>query len=335
MRHPAAIRASLAALAGMSLLLAACGSGDGASSVSPGAGSSDGVIDVVASTNVYGDIVRTIGGDKVNVSAIITKTSQDPHSYEATAQDRLLVSKADLVIENGGGYDGFIHKMADDSNIDHANILTAVELSGLAPEEAHAGSTASAASEPAGEHGHAHEHGDFNEHVWYSLDAMSRLADAVAVKLGELEPGSAATFTKNAAAFKSEIGGLTGTLAALKDGGAGASVAVTEPVPLYLLEAAGLENRTPADYTAAIEEGSDVPPAALKAATDLAGSKDISFLAYNEQTEGPQTEALKKAAESAGVPVIDFSETLPEGKTYLQWMTDNVENVSKVLEKNS
>ncbi len=73
----------------------------------------------------------------------------------------------------------------------------------------------------------------------------------------------------------------------------------------------------------------------LKAATELAGSKDIRFLAYNEQTEGPQTEALKKAAESAGVPVIDFSETLPEGKTYLQWMTDNVENVSKVLEKNS
>jgi len=33
--------------------------------------------------------------------------------------------------------------------------------------------------------------------------------------------------------------------------------------------------------------------------------------------------------------VVDFSETLPDGKTYLQWMTDNVENISKVLEKNS
>ena len=334
MRHPAAVRTSLAALAGMSLLLTACGS-SGAPSATSGTGSTAGVVDVVASTNVYGDIAAIIGGDRVNVTSIITKTSQDPHSYEATAQDRLLVSKAELVIENGGGYDTFLHKMADDSNIDHANILTAVELSGLAPEEVHAESTASAASEPAGEHGNAHEHGDFNEHVWYSLDAMSRLADAVAVKLGELEPGSAATFTENAAAFKSEIGGLNGTLAALKDRGVSASVAVTEPVPLYLLEAAGLENRTPADYTAAIEEGSDVPPTALKAATDLAGSKDISFLAYNEQTEGPQTEALKRAAESAGVPVINFSETLPEGKTYLQWMTDNVENVSKVLEKNS
>jgi zinc/manganese transport system substrate-binding protein len=330
-RHPAAIRTSLAALAGVSLLLTACAAGGGAPSATSGTDSSAGVVDVVASTNVYGDIAAIIGGDKVNVTSLITKTSQDPHSYEATAQDRLLVSKAELVIENGGGYDAFLHKMADDSNIPHSNIVTAVEVAGLAPEEDHTESPV--ASESAD--GHDHEHGEFNEHVWYSLDAMGKLADAVAAKLGELEPGSAALFTSNAATFKTGVDGLAGKLAALKANGAGAAVAVTEPVPLYLLEAAGLENRTPADYTAAIEEGSDVPPAVLKAATDLAGSKDIRFLAYNEQTEGPQTQALKKAAESAGVPVIDFSETLPEGKTYLQWMTDNVDNVSKVLEKNS
>ena len=312
-------------------MLTACGSGGGAPSATSGTESAAGVVDVVASTNVYGDIAAIIGGDKVNVTSIITKTSQDPHSYEATAQDRLVVSKADLVIENGGGYDEFLHKMAHDSNIQHGNILTAVEVSGLAPEEDHADS--SAASESAD--GHDHVHGEFNEHAWYSLDAMGKLADSLAAKLAELEPGSAALFTSNAATFKAGVDELAGKLAALKANDAGAAVAVTEPVPLYLLEAAGLENKTPADFTAAIEEGSDVPPAVLKAATELAGSKDIRFLAYNAQTEGPQTQALKKAAEAAGVPVIDFSETLPEGKTYLQWMTDNVDNVSKVLEKNS
>jgi zinc/manganese transport system substrate-binding protein len=284
----------------------------------------------VASTNVYGDIAGLIGGDQVNVTSIITKTSQDPHSYEATAQDRLAVSKADLVIENGGGYDEFLHKMAHDSNLPHGNILTAVEIAGLAPEEEHMESAA--AQDDAG---HDHQHGEFNEHAWYSLDAMGKLADSLAVKLGELEPGSAARFTANAATFKAGVDGLNAKLAGLKAKAAGSPVAATEPVPLYLLEAAGLENRTPEDYTAAIEEGSDVPPAVLKAATELAGSPDLRFLAYNAQTEGPQTQALKKAAEAAGVPVLDFSETLPEGKTYLQWMTDNVDNVSKVLEKNS
>jgi len=327
-RRSAAARSSLAAFAGLGLLLSAC-AGEGSPSASSSA--ADG-INVVASTNVYGDIAEAVGGDKVNVTAIINKTTQDPHSYEATAQDRLVVSKAEIVVENGGGYDGFIHTMADDSNIPHSRIVSAVEVSGLAPEEP-AGEAEPTPGETADDHGHSHDHGEFNEHVWYSLPAMGKLADDLAAKLGEVDPGSAATFTANAETFKSGLEGLNSRLAALAATEAGTSVAVTEPVPLYMLEAAGLENLTPSDYTAAIEEGTDVPPAVLKAATDLAGSKDLRFLAYNSQTEGPQTQALKKAAESSGVPVIDFSETLPEGKTYVQWMTENVDNISKVLEK--
>jgi zinc/manganese transport system substrate-binding protein len=326
-RHSAA-RSSLAALAGLGLLLTACSPQPEASSEA-----AEG-INVVASTNVYGDIAKTIGGDKVSVTAIITKTSQDPHSYEATAQDRLAVSKAEVVIENGGGYDGFLHTLAEDSSIDAGNVLNAVELSGLAHPEEGASGEATPAESASGE-AQAHDHGELNEHVWYSLSAMGRLADDLAAKLGELEPASAAAFDANAAAFKADLEELTGKLEGLKAGAAGAPVAVTEPVPVYLLEDAGLENATPADYTAAIEEGSDVPPAVLKAATDLVANKSVRFLAYNGQTEGPQTEALKKAAEAAGVPVVDFSETLPEGKTYVQWMTDNVNNVSKVLETNS
>jgi zinc/manganese transport system substrate-binding protein len=187
------LRTSLtAALAGAGLMLTACGS-PAASQEQADAG-----VSVVTSTNVYGDIVKAIGGDKVDVKAIITKSSQDPHSYEATAQDRLAISKADLVVENGGGYDDFIHKMADDSKISHDNVVSAVEVSGLAPEEAggHSEST---------EGGHAHDHGEFNEHVWYSVPAMGRLADAVATKLGALAPGSSAEFTANATAYKSRL----------------------------------------------------------------------------------------------------------------------------------
>jgi zinc/manganese transport system substrate-binding protein len=310
------VRTSItAAIAGLGLLLTACGTTPETSA--PTAGNR---IPVVTSTNVYGEIVESIGGDKVNVTAIISRTSQDPHSYEASAQDRLAISKAKLVLENGGGYDDFVHTMADDNNIPHDSIISAVAPAG--------GSTPSATAES----GHSHGHGDFNEHVWYSPQAMSRLADAVAAKLGTIDPGSSAEFKANAASFKSGLTELEGKLAAIKKARGGSSVAVTEPVPLYLLEAAGLDNRTPAEYTAAIEEGTDVSPAVLKAATALAASPDTRLLAYNEQTDGPQTEALKDAATAAGTPVVNFSETLPDGKTYLQWMADNVANISKALE---
>ena len=321
--HRPAARAVVAAFAGATLLLTACAPTSGNSAAGNSAGDGDGIVEVVASTSVYGDLVGTIGADKVRVNSIITRTSQDPHSYEATTQDKLAVSKAELLIENGGGYDSFIHKLADDTGLDHANVLNAVELSGLAPEET---------ADPSGAaDGHGHEHAGFNEHVWYSLPAMARLADAIAAKLGELEPSSAETFRSNAAAFKDSLGGLDTRLAGIKASAGAAPVAVTEPVPLYLLDAAGLENQTPDEYTAAIEEDTDVPPAVLKATTDLMGSGSIRLLAYNQQTEGPQTVAVKDAAAAAGVPVVNFSETLPEGKTYLQWMTENVDNIAKAL----
>lgn len=323
--RPSAVRSTLAAAAGLGLLLTGCSAQQ--QEASPGG--SDGIA-VVAATNVYGDIAAAIGGDKVSVTSIITKTSQDPHSYEANAQDRLAVSKADLVITNGGGYDEFMHTLVDGSKLDQGKVIDAVEVSGLAhPED---GATGTAAGPEQSEAGHGHDHGAFNEHVWYSLHAMEHLADEVEARLSALEPGSATEFKANAGAFKSSLEGLHGKLDTLKAAADGTQVAVTEPVPLYLLEDAGLVNATPADYTSAIEEGSDVPPAVLKAATDLVAGKSVRLLAYNSQTEGPQTEALKKAAESAGVPVVDFNETLPDGKTYVQWMTDNVENISKVLE---
>jgi zinc/manganese transport system substrate-binding protein len=321
MRRPAA-RALVAAVAGVSVLLTACSPTAESGTASAG----DGVVEVVASTSVYGDIVSAIGGDKVRVTSIIARTSQDPHSYEATTQDKLAVSKAELLLENGGGYDDFIHKLADDTGLDHANVLNAVELSGLAPREEAGASTEASDS---GEHGHTYE--GFNEHVWYSLPAMARLTDAVAAKLGELEPSSAAAFTASAAAFKESLAGLEAKLAASKASAGPAAVAVTEPVPLYLLEAAGLEDKTPAEYTAAIESDADVPPAVLKAAVDLVRSGGVRMLAYNSQTEGPQTLALKEAAVAAGVPVLNFSETLPDGQSYLQWMAGNVDGITRTL----
>ncbi|MFJ4207228.1 metal ABC transporter solute-binding protein, Zn/Mn family [Paenarthrobacter sp. NPDC089675] len=316
-----AARLSMAAFTAVAAIsLSSCAGAAGS-----GSPSSSGALEVVTSTNVYGDIVKTVGGDKVNVSSIISKTSQDPHSYEASAQDKLVVSKAKLVVENGGGYDGFLHKLADDTNVGHDNMISAVEVSGLAPADANHSEDSHATD------GHDHSHGDFNEHVWYSLDSMGKLADAVATKLGSLDSASAETFKSNAGAFKSKLAELAGKLSALKSANDGAPVAITEPVPLYLLESAGLVNKTPEAYSAAIEEGTDVPASVLKETTDMVAH--VRLLAYNEQTEGPQTESVKKAAEASGVPVVNFTETLPEGKDYLQWMTANVDSISSALKK--
>ncbi|WP_404320423.1 metal ABC transporter solute-binding protein, Zn/Mn family [Arthrobacter luteolus] len=309
-------------LTAAALALSACSASE------DGGDSGDGTIRVVASTNVYGNILETVGGEYVSVESIINRPSQDPHSYEATARDKLAVSEASVVVLNGGGYDAFMETLVKEESVASENVLNAVQISGL-EEESHADED-HAEEETGGVHA-GHSHGAFNEHVWYDPEAMGLLAEAAAERLAELDPENEQVFRDNAADFSAGIQELEQRLEGLRDQASGRDVAMTEPVPAYLLEDAGLHNVTPDDFTESVEEGQDVPPAVLKTMQDLMASGSIAFLAYNEQTSTAQTEAVRRTAEDAGVPVVDFSETLPENEDYLAWMNRNVTAVQDVL----
>ncbi|WP_186760202.1 metal ABC transporter solute-binding protein, Zn/Mn family [Arthrobacter alpinus] len=285
----------------VTLLLGACGSG-----ATPPTGTPDGKISVVASTNVYGSIAEAVGGELVSVHSIINKPGADPHSYEANAQDKLALSKAAVGIENGGGYDDFFVQLAK-GTLTPEQILNVSDLSGLDTGA------------------------DFNEHLWYSLPTMALVADNLAARFTAAKPAQSAAFTANAAAFKDHLSALETRLGALQASHGGKGVAITEPVPLYLLEQAGLMNKTPTEFSLAVENGSDVPATAMVDTVDLMGSGTIAMLAYNNQTEGPQTKAVKAAAQKAGVPVLDFSETLPASMDYIQWMDANVAQLENAL----
>ncbi|MDL5204684.1 zinc ABC transporter substrate-binding protein [Streptomyces sp. ALI-76-A] len=303
----------LALMAGVSLaLLAGCGNSSDSGSGGSGAQSpvASAAIPVVASTNVYGDIARQIGGRKADVTAIISDPDQDPHSYEADTQNQLALSKARVVIENGGGYDDFVDRMLSSSG-SSATVINAVKVSGRT----------------------APEGGELNEHVWYDFPTVARVADRIAAALGEADPADAATFTGNATAFKAKLRLLEEKEVAIRKDHGGEGVAITEPVPLYMLDAAGLVNRTPPRFSEAIEEGDDVSPQVLRATLAVFSGKEVEALVYNEQTSGPQTEKAEAAAEAAGIPVVPVTETLPPGKDYLGWMTGTVGALASALDK--
>lgn len=294
------------------LLTGACGSGG----ASDAAGDK---IPVVASTNVWAGVVTAIGGDAVSVKALIDSPVADPHSYETTAEDALDFTEAKLAVVNGGGYDEFAHQLADQAK--DVPLIDAFELSGHA-EEDHA---------EAAEEGHAdeHDHGGVNEHVWYDLHTVSKVADAVAAQLGKLEPAKAEEFTANAKRFTSELAKVEGQLAELPKG---AKVLATEPVAHYLLEAGGLKDVTPPAFSNAIEGDSDIPVAAQDAVNQLIERKQVSVLVNNPQTETDVTKELLATAERAGVPVVDITETLPEGETdYVQWLRAEVAQLQEAL----
>ena len=296
----------------------------------PAADSNDNTVNIVASTNVYGSIAEAIGGDNVTVTSLITTAAQDPHSYEASAQDQLAISKADLVIENGGGYDPFIDTLIEAAQSD-AVVLNASEASGLLEGDDHAHEEGEEEhAEEEGHEGHDHIEG-FNEHVWYSLHGVGHIGEELSHELGEIDPDNAAEYTANYEAFAAEIATLEGTAEALHTSTEGLGAAITEPVPLYLLESAGFTNQTPDEFSEAIEEGTDVAPATLRDTLALFTAGTVSLLAYNSQTASSETEQVREAAEAAGVPVVEFTETLPDGADYVSWMTSNLNALSAAL----
>ncbi|AAT90112.1 ABC transporter substrate-binding protein [Leifsonia xyli subsp. xyli] len=292
------------ALAAAVLALAGC------SAASPAESTSEGKVRIVASTNVYGDIAAKIAGSTVEITSLMTDPAQDPHSFEASAQSQLAVSKAEILIENGGGYDDFMEKLRNGAKNHDVAVLNVVDLSGKKPVD-----------------------GELNEHVWYDFPTIEKLSTALVSALSKADPGQKATFEKNAETFRGTVAELENRTAELKATYTGQGVAITEPVPLYLLQAMGLQNKTPEKFSEAIEEGSDVSPLVLQQTLDLFSGRSVKLLAYNEQTSGPETESVLAAAKQVGIPVVPVTETLPSGKDYIGWMKANIDAMAAALAK--
>ncbi len=294
-------------------------------------------LQIVASTNVYASIASAIAGDGADVEAIIDDIALDPHEYEATTRDALALDRADLVIMNGGGYDEFMSTLLGAQSTSPV-VIDAVEIADHDDEDgAHAGEDHAddGASEGADEHaGHdhsGHDHGEVNEHVWYDLHAMSDLAHEIADALAELDPDGAAEYQANAEAFVRDLDEVHERAHAIADSHEGLQVASTEPVPHYLLELAGLSDATPAEFTRAVESGVDAPVLVVQDVLELVSGGTVAFLAYNEQTVSPQTQEVLAAAGAAGLPVVSFSELLPEGLDYIEWMSSNVDAIQAAV----
>ncbi|MGH3812068.1 MAG: metal ABC transporter solute-binding protein, Zn/Mn family [Pseudonocardiaceae bacterium] len=263
---------------------------------------------VVTSTDVWGSVARAVAGDATEVKSIINDPSADPHAYESKPTDAAEVTNADLVVFNGGGYDDFMPKIleavGDKPTVEAFALETQKPADGALP----------------------------NEHVWYDLSVAQSVAQQVADKLGQLDPGQAQQFAARAQAFRTEIDGLESKLAGIARANGGQRVAMTEPVAQYLITAAGLTDATPAEFLEAVEEETDPPAAAVAATKELFAQRQVRVLVYNPQAETPITSQIRAASESAQIPVVTMTETMPENTDYRGWMSGQIDALSTALQ---
>ncbi|ALG85895.1 metal ABC transporter solute-binding protein, Zn/Mn family [Gordonia phthalatica] len=258
---------------------------------------------VVTSTDVWAAVASAVGGEHADVRALYSSPDGDPHEFEPSSADTARVQDANLILMNGGHYDEFLAQAAEGAK--GAKVVA---------DEVRVDKSRG------------------NEHVFYDLAAVADTAKAVAEELATIAPVNAEHYRANAAKFVEQIDGLRASLADIKKKHAGTEVVSTEPLAVALLTDAGLVDIAPSGFVDAVEEGQS--PSAADRATfdDLLTSRRARVLIYNTQAVDSSTKAVLATAGKAGVPVVQFTETLPEGVTdYIAWQRAQIDALAKAL----
>jgi zinc/manganese transport system substrate-binding protein len=261
----------------------------------------------VGAENEFANVISQIGGHYVSVSAIMSNPNTDPHTFEASPSVAKIVSAADLVIQNGVGYDTFMNKIEAASPNPKRKVIDVQTLRNL-PN-----------STP-------------NPHLWYSPLTMPAVAKAVAADLAALDPSEAGYFDANVTTFDNSLKPWLAAIAKVKAEYPGAPVATTEPVGDYMLQAAGTDNLTPWTLQADIMNGVDPAPQDVSLQERFFSQHKVKVFVYNQQVTNSVTQTFLADAAKAGIPVVGVYETMPTpGYDYQSWMLAEVNALLKAL----
>jgi zinc/manganese transport system substrate-binding protein len=284
-----ALATSVLAVLALAIAVAGCGGSSSADAAS------EGKISAVGAENEYANVIEQIGGKYVAVSAVESDPNTDPHSFEASASVAKEVSGADVLVENGVGYDSYMEKIESSSSNDSRKVINVQELLGL-PD-----------STP-------------NPHLWYKPETMPAVAKQLVTDFSELQPEHKSYFEANLKKFEKSLEPWLEGLKEFSTKFPGAAVATTEPVADYMLEAAGIENLTPFTMQADIMNDADPAPQAIAEQESFFTEGQADAFVYNQQVTDSITEKFLTQAGENGVPVVGVYETMPTGFTYQHWM---------------
>ncbi len=279
----------------------------GSSSSSPSSSSvSTERITAVGAENQYANVIEQIGGKYVNASAIESNPNTDPHSFEASPSVAQEVSGANLVVQNGVGYDDYMEKIESATPSSSRKVIDVQKLLGL-PN-----------STP-------------NPHLWYKPETMPAVAKALVADFSALQPKHKAYFKENERKFNESLNPWLEGLKQFSSRYPNTTVATTEPVSDYMLEAAGVKNLTPFSMQADIMNGTDPAPQDVALQEGLFSGHKVDVFVYNQQVTDSVTETFLKSAAENNVPVVGVYETMPPGFTYQKWMLAELKAIEEAV----
>ncbi len=142
---------------------------------------------VVATTTLIADLVKTIGGEYVNVQGLMGP-GVDPHLYKASAGDVKLMQDADMVVYNGLHLEG---KMGDIFE----NIENSKKLILAVSQDIDESNFIDFVTSP----------GSYDPHIWFDVSLWKEAARTVAIGLKELDEEHGKEFDSNLERYLGEL----------------------------------------------------------------------------------------------------------------------------------
>jgi zinc/manganese transport system substrate-binding protein len=264
-------------------------------------------IRAVGAESEYANVIAQLGGHYVHVTAVMSNPATDPHSYEVSTRVAQSIAGANLVVQNGDGYDNFMSQLESAAPNSHRLVIVVQSVLGL-----------SSATR--------------NPHLWYDPSTMPRVASNIERALVTLEPTHAAYFERRLRTFRASLTSLSAAVTAFRTRFAGAKVATTEPVANFLLAALGLVNLTPFRFQADIMNGVDPSPEDIANQQALFTKHKVKLLCFNAQVSSSVTVALRDLAQHSRIPVVAVYETMPApGYNFQTWMLAEINAMTKAL----
>ena len=156
---------------------------------SGGAGAAD-KLKAVASFSILGDMVRQVGGDRVDVDGLMG-AGVDPHLYKASAQDVVRMQRAEAIFYNGLLLEGKMGDLLTRIARSKGGVYAVTES---VPEE-----LLLSPAEFAGHH---------DPHVWLDVSLWARCVDTVVEGLSAQDPEGAEYFRSRAEATRTSLAEL-------------------------------------------------------------------------------------------------------------------------------
>jgi zinc/manganese transport system substrate-binding protein len=142
-------------------------------------------IKVVASLSILADLVRNVGGDRVEVAALVGRNS-DPHAFEPSPADSRRLADARLVVVNGLGWEGWLDRLVQAS-----------------------GSKAPVVVASAGDEARLYDdRSGVDPHAWQSVENVERYVANIRDALIGIDPAGKVTYAANAGAYLKRLDAL-------------------------------------------------------------------------------------------------------------------------------